>query len=86
MSQRNNPFSDSLVTNQINIQTPKAYNINLYDHLQQGNSVNFVQAKALGITQLDSRIAEIRKITNVYARTIRINAVKCTEYSLQPFA
>ncbi len=86
MSQRNNPFSDLPVTNQMNNNTPKAYNTNLYDHLQQGNAINFVQAKALGITQLDSHIAEIRKITNVYSRTVRINTVKCMEYSLNPFA
>jgi acid phosphatase class B len=84
MFQSNNPFSDpqkSKFGNDI----PKAYNRDLYDHLQQGNTINFIQARAMGISQLDTHIAEIRKITNVYSRNVRINSLRYMEYSLQPF-
>ena len=83
MSHANNPFSNPMMSS--GNQVPKTYNTTLYDHLQQGSSINFVQARALGIAKLDMHIAEIRKITNVYSRTVRINNVTCMEYSLQKF-
>jgi len=85
MSQRNNPFSDTPLSNQKGNAIPKAYNVKLYDYLQQGNTINFVQARALGINQLSTHIAELREFTSIYSRTVRINAVKFLEYSLQPF-
>ncbi len=84
MLQRNNPFSDPPQTKQVSNDIPKAFNTKLYDHLQQGNTINFVQAHAMGIAQLNTHIAEIRKIVNIYSRIIRINNVQCMEYSLQP--
>jgi hypothetical protein len=85
MSQRNNPFSDAPPTKQASKQIAKTYNSKLYDYLQQGNSINFIQAREMGITKLDMNIAEIRKLTTVYSRTVRINTLMCTEYSLQQF-
>ncbi len=84
MLQRNNPFSNPPLDKQVSNEIPKAFNTKLYDHLQQGYTINFVQAKAMGIAQLNSHIAEIRKIVNIYSRTVRINNVTCMEYSLQP--
>jgi len=84
MPQRQNPFSDPTPSNKFSSETHKAYNEVLYDFLQQGNTINFVQARALGINQLETHISELRKITKIYSRIVRINAVKITEYSLQP--
>jgi len=84
MQKKLNPFTGPPPP-QISKEVPKAYNEALYDHLQQGNSINFIQARAMGITRLDTHIAEIRKITQVYSRDVRINALRYLEYSLHPF-
>ena len=84
MIQRNNPFSDQAKP-EPRKGKPKPYNEALYDHLQHGNTINFIQARTMGITQLDAQIAAIRKITNVYSRNVRINSLRYLEYSLHPF-
>lgn len=64
----------------------EAQNKRLYDYLQEGNTINFLQARDIGIGFLNSRIAELRKhqIT-IHSRYIRIQNIQCKEYSLRPF-
>jgi len=80
-----NPFEDKPATSKVQQNVAPAFNIQLYDYLQSGNSINFVQARELGIDQLDRHIEDLRKVIKVYAKPIRINQVKCFDYSLQPF-
>ena len=58
----------------------------LIDHLRSGNTINFVQARDLGITHLPQRIAELRAHDiRTYQREIRMYNTPCMEYSLHPF-
>ncbi len=44
-----NPFSDPVPTdNTTTGETFQPFDMKLYDHLQQGNTINFVQAQAMG--------------------------------------
>lgn len=81
MKHKHNTFSDPPKRKDL-----PPHNKALYEHLQAGNTVNFVTARSqLGITQLDKRIQEIRKFATVYGRSIRISNIACYEYSLRPF-
>ncbi|MEJ7738512.1 MAG: hypothetical protein WKF97_13865 [Chitinophagaceae bacterium] len=57
----------------------------LLEHLRNGNTINFLQARDMGIGYLNSRIADLRKEITIHSRFIRISNVKCKEYSLAPF-
>ena len=58
----------------------------LIDHLRSGNTINFVQARDMGITHLAQRIAELRAHDiRTYQRQIRLYHSPCMEYSLSPF-
>lgn len=81
---------------QIDIQFPTASPINqdslvrqnelLHDHLMRGNTINFIQAREMGIAFLNSRISDLRASeVPVYFRWIKVNNTRCKEYSLQPF-
>ena len=85
MLKKNHPFSDKPLVKQSPSEIAKSYNLKLYDHLQLGNTINFLQSREFGVTRLDAQIAEIRKVTHVYSREIRINRGKFMEYSFQPF-
>ena len=70
----------------INNQGLEAQRKLLLDHLQSGNTINFMQAMDLGITHLNTRIAELRsRDIHVYSRPMAYRNIKCQEYSLQPF-
>ncbi|MEO5997850.1 MAG: hypothetical protein ABIQ00_14315 [Chitinophagaceae bacterium] len=84
MPKSNNPFTET-PKHKSSKEIPKTYNVSLYDHLQGGNTINFIQARSMGISQLDSQIAQIRKFTTIYTRDVRINALRYLEYSLHPF-
>ena len=70
----------------INNQGLEAQRQLLLDHLRAGNTIHFMQAMDLGITHLNTRIAELRAhdIT-IYSRPMAYRNIKCQEYSLQPF-
>jgi hypothetical protein len=84
MSNINNPFTDPPVNNQISIESLHPQSMRLLEHLQQGNSVNFVQAREMGITHLDRHIAELRRELTIHSRVIRMGNTRCLEYSLHP--
>ena len=70
----------------INQQSLDAQRQLLLDHLQAGNTINFMQAMDLGITHLNTRIAELRsRDITVYSRPMAYRNIKCQEYGLQPF-
>ena len=59
----------------------------LVDHLRAGGTINFVQARDMGITHLAQRIAELRAHDiRSYQRQIRLYGSPCAEFSLHPFA
>ena len=70
----------------INQQSLEAQRQLLLDHLRAGNTIHFMQAMELGITHLNTRIAELRAhdIT-IYSRPVHFRNIKCQEYSLRPF-
>ena len=78
-----NPFSDPPVTHQPESMHPQS--MKLYEHLLQGHSINFVQAREMGITHLDKHITDLRRTSTIYSRSIRMHNAICNEYSLQPF-
>lgn len=80
------PFTADIPTpNQISIESMHPQSMKLYEHLLQGHSINFLQARELGITHLDKHIADLRRELTIHSRTIRIHNTRCTEYSLQAF-
>jgi len=85
MQHKFNPFSDPAPTGNTTGESFQPFDMKLYDHLQQGNTINFVQAQAMGIPHLDRRIAELKKSMTIHSRFIRIHNTRCQEYSLQPF-
>ncbi len=92
MAINKNPFekvpenTDLATESLINTYSIETQNNRLYEHLQAGNTINFLQARDLGIGFPNSRIAELRKQqVTIYSRFIRISNVQCKEYSLQPF-
>lgn len=70
----------------INQQSLEAQRKLLMDHLQAGGTIHFMQAMELGITHLNTRVAELRAhdIT-IYSRPVHFRNIKCQEYSLRPF-
>lgn len=70
----------------INIEGLEGQNRKLYEHLQAGNTINFLQASDLGIRYLNSRISDLNKQgLQIHSRFIRIGYTKCKEYSINPF-
>ncbi|MEJ7740465.1 MAG: hypothetical protein WKF97_23865 [Chitinophagaceae bacterium] len=63
----------------------EAQNKRLYEHLLAGSTINFLQARDMGIGYLNSRISDLRKVMTIHSRFIRINGIQCKEYSLAPF-
>lgn len=80
-----NPFSDPPINNQISVESLHPQSMKLYEYLLQGNSINYVQAHAMGITHLDKHIADVRRKLTIHSRVIRLHNARCNEYSLQPF-
>lgn len=71
----------------INQHSLETQNKRLYDHLASGYTINFLQAKQLGVSYLNSRISNLKESgIPIYSRFIRIGNTQCKEYSLQPFA
>lgn len=71
----------------INENATSIQNQKLLEHLQSGNTINFLQAKDLGIDSLNTRIVDLRKQgTVVHTRVIRINGIFCNEFGLKSFA
>ena len=70
----------------INQQSLEAQRKLLLDHLQAGNTINFMQAMEMGITHLRTRIQEMRaRGIQVYTRPMYFRNIKGEDYSLQPF-
>ncbi len=85
MPQRFNPFSDRSIVAPSSKDSSHPDYVKLQEYLQNGNTINFVQARELGISHLDKHIEDLRKRMNVHSRMIRISNTRCNEYSLQPF-
>ena len=63
----------------------KQQNKRLLAYLRKGCKINFIKAhQLLGIPFLHSRIADLRKEVGIYDRWIKVNGVRCKEYSLKP--
>ena len=70
----------------INNQGLEAQRKLLMDHLLAGNTINFIQAMEMGITHLNTRVAELRsRDITIYSRPVHLRNIKCQEYSLRPF-
>lgn len=83
-------------TKQMDIEFPTASPINqdsivkqnekLEKHLSAGNTINFMQARAMGIGFLNSRMSDLKKAEKqFYSRWVVINGCKCKEYSFTAF-
>ena len=82
----NKTTSQAATITRINNQGLEAQRQLLLDHLRAGNTINFMQAMDLGITHLNTRIAELRsRGIQLYSRPMAYRNIKCQEYSLQPF-
>jgi hypothetical protein len=58
----------------------------LIEYLSEGRTINFIQAREMGIGFLNSRISDLKKKQfSVHSRWIKIKAIKCKEYSFKPF-
>lgn len=84
MADKYNPFSDPPISSQMSVESLHPQATKLYEHLLQGQSVNFVQAREMGITHLEKHIADLRRKAKIYSRIIRMHNAKCNEYSLHP--
>jgi hypothetical protein len=58
----------------------------LIEYLSEGRTINFIQAREMGIGFLNSRIPNVKeKGYTVYSRRIKIGHIYCKEYSFKPF-
>jgi hypothetical protein len=58
----------------------------LIEYLSEGRTINFIQAREMGIGFLNSRIPDVKeKGYTVYSRRIKIGHIYCKEYSFKPF-
>jgi hypothetical protein len=58
----------------------------LLAHLKAGNTINFLQARQMGIGFLNSRISDlIANDVAVFKRWIKVGKCSCKEYSLKPY-
>ena len=80
-------MSDTIPTGSpINAHSLQTQNKRLYDHLASGHTINFQDARGMGIPYLNSRISDLRADgVEIHSRFIHIRATKCKEHSLQPF-
>jgi hypothetical protein len=69
----------------MNANSNEGQNKALYEYLESGNIINFLQARDMGVSNLNARIEQIRKLYPVYSRFIRISTMMCEEYRLIPF-
>ena len=82
----NKTATQSATINRINQQSLDAQRQLLLDHLRAGNTIHFMQAMDMGITHLNTRVAELRaRDIQVYSRPMAYRNIKCQEYGLQPF-
>ena len=58
----------------------------LIEYLSEGRTINFIQAREMGIGFLNSRIPDVKaRGYKVYNRWTKIKTIKCKEYSFKPF-
>lgn len=75
------PFSNPAIFENITEQNKR-----LIDHLNAGNTINFIEAGEMGITHLSTRITELRAHDIIiYERPLQIQNTRCSEYSLKPY-
>ena len=83
-------------TKQMDIEFPTGSPINqdsivkqnekLEQHLSAGNTINFMQARAMGIGFLNSRMSDLKKNDKIFfSRWVVIEGCKCKEYSFTEF-
>lgn len=86
MTQLNLFVSDLNTQSPVNAESIHAQNERLLNHLKIGFTINFIQARKMGIGFLNSRISDLKKNDYViYDRWISIKGIRCKEYSLTPF-
>ena len=85
--QENKTIPQVLATiTRINQQSLEAQRKLLLEHLQGGNTINFMQAMDMDITHLNTRIQELKaKGLQVYSKPVFFRNIKCQEFSLRPF-
>jgi len=64
--------------------TKKAQNKKLLEFLLRGRSINFIQARSMGIAYLNSRLSDLRKQgVKIKAEWIKIGETHCKKYQLE---
>ena len=84
---RHNPFTPVADIEPVRSAEKTEQTKRLLAHLKvPGNTITFMQARDLGITHLNQRIAELQAHdVRTYQRQIRLYNTPCMEYSLYPF-